>query len=376
MGISSALGSSALLPAGLGFRNMLINGDMRIAQRNTSVSGITTSDYRTVDRWYLNLSSAGTWTMAQTTDAPTSEGFGYSVKLTCTTAQASPATTNNARFWQKLEGFNVAGLAKGTSAPKPVVLSFWVKSGLTGTFICTLDDLDNSRKISASYTISTANVWEKKTLSFVGDTTGTFTIDNSESLMVTWWLMAGPSFQGSSLSTSWSSASTLTDYANGQTNVAAGNNSAVNYWQITGVQLEQNYQPTPFEQRPYGVELQLCQRYYQRFTGAGAYSRFGMGVAELSTISYALVPLWVEPRTVDTSQWTLSYSAIGTSGNRLVLSDGQAITNLTGLSVGSTSSSRNLAVYCSTASGLTTLRVYYLEETSTGNEWLAVSMEL
>lgn len=266
MGISSALGSSALLPAGLGFRNMLINGDMRIAQRGTSTASITTANYYTTDRWYLNLSSAGTWTMAQTTDAPTSEGFGYSTKLTCTTAQATPATTNNARFWQKLEGFNVAGLAKGTSNPKPVVLSFWVKSGLTGTFICTLDDLDNSRKISQAYTINVANTWEKKTLYFNGDTTGAFVIDNTESLMVTWWLVAGPSFQGSSLSTSWSSASTLTDYANGQTNVAAGNNAAVNYWQVTGVQLEQNYQPTPFEQRPYGVELALCQRYYERYT--------------------------------------------------------------------------------------------------------------
>ena len=275
MGISSALGSSALLPAGLGFRNMVINGDMRIAQRGTSTASITTANYYTTDRWYLNLSSAGTWTMAQTTDAPTSEGFGYSTKLTCTTAQATPATTNNARFWQKLEGFNVAGLAKGTSNPKPVVLSFWVKSGLTGTFICTLDDLDNSRKISQAYTINVANTWEKKTLYFNGDTTGAFVIDNTESLMATWWLVAGPSFQGSSLSTSWSSASTLTDYANGQTNVAAGNNASVNYWQITGVQLEQNYQPTPFEQRPYGVELALCQRYFQIFGTASVEQVFG-----------------------------------------------------------------------------------------------------
>lgn len=250
-----------------GFRNLIINGDMRIAQRGTSTSGITTANYYTTDRWYLNLSNGGAWTMAQTTDAPTNEGFGYSTKLTCTTAQASPSITNNARFWQKIEGNNLSGLAKGTSNPKPLVVSFWVKSGFTGTYVCTLDDLDNSRKISASYTINTAHIWEKKTISFAGDTVGSLILDNSDTFMVAWWLLAGPSFQGSPLSTSWSSSGTLSDYATGQTNLASGNNASVNYWQITGVQVEQGTQPTPFEQRPLGTELTLCQRYYEKSNG-------------------------------------------------------------------------------------------------------------
>lgn len=259
MAISSVLGSSALLPAGLGFRNIFINGAMQVAQRGTSSAGITTSGYYTVDRWHMNLSVGGTWTQTQSTDAPA--GFSSSLKVQCTTANASLATTNNVRIWQKIEGFNVQQLAKGTAGAKPLVLSFWVKAFQTGTFICTLDDLTNSRKISASYTINASGTWEKKTLYFVGDTTGALTNDSSATLMPTWWLAAGPSFQGSALSTSWTSSATLSDYANGQTNVAS---STSNYFQITGVQLEQNYQPTPFEQRPIGTELALCQRYYEK----------------------------------------------------------------------------------------------------------------
>ena len=257
MAISSALGSSALLPAGLGFRNLLINGDMQIAQRGTSTTGITAAGYYTCDRWFMNLSSGGTWTQTQSTDAP--PGFSNSLRVQCTTANNSLATTNNARIWQKLEGFNVQHLAKGTSSAKPLVLTFWVKAFQTGTYICTIDDLTNNRKISASYTINASATWEKKTLYFVGDSIGAFPNDSSATLMMQWWLAAGPSFQGSSLSTSWSSASTLSDYANGQINVASSTN---NYFQITGVQLEQNLQPTPFEYLPYSIELALCQRYY------------------------------------------------------------------------------------------------------------------
>ena len=259
MGINSALGSSALLPAGLGFRNIFINGNMQIAQRGTSFGGITASGYYTCDRWHMNLSVGGTWTQTQSTDAP--PGFSNSLRVQCTTANNSLATTNNVRIWQKIEGFNVQQLAKGTAEAKPIVLTFWVKAFQTGTFVCTLDDLTNSRKISASYTINASGTWEKKTLYFSGDITGAFPNDTSATLMPTWWIAAGPSWQGSALSTSWSSSSTLSNYANGQTNVSS---STSNYFQITGVQLEQNYQPTPFEQRPYGTELALCQRYFYK----------------------------------------------------------------------------------------------------------------
>ena len=281
MGVSAALGSSALLPAGLGFRNVLINGAMQIAQRGTSSAGLTASSYPTCDRWEFNLSFAGTWTATQSTDAP--NGFSNSLKVQCTTAKASLATTNNARIWQKIEGFNVQQFAKGTADAKPFVLSFWVKAFQTGTFICTLDDLTNSRKISASYTINASATWEKKTLYFAGDTTGALTNDSSATLMPTWWVAAGPSWQGSTLSTSWSAGATLSDYANGQTN---GASSTSNYFQITGVQLEQNYQPTPFEQRPIGVELALCQRYFWSLTTSGQGQLTGATVSAYGNSCY------------------------------------------------------------------------------------------
>lgn len=241
-----------------GFRNVFINGAMQIAQRGTSSTSITISTYPTCDRWHFNLSSAGTWTATQSTDAPA--GFSNSLKVQCTTANASLATTNNARIWQKIEGFNVQQFAKGTADAKPLVLTFWVKAFQTGTFICTLDDLTNSRKISASYTINASATWEKKTLFFAGDTTGALTNDSSATLMPTWWVAAGPSWQGSALSTSWSAGATLSNYADGQTNVASSSN---NYFQITGVQLEEGSVATPFEQRPYATELTLCERYFE-----------------------------------------------------------------------------------------------------------------
>ena len=303
MGVSSALGSSALLPAGLGFRNVFINGDMRIAQRGTSSTSITAAGYYTCDRWHMNLSVGGTWTQTQSTDAPA--GFSNSLKVQCTTANASLATNNNARIWQKIEGFNVQQFAKGTAEAKPLVLTFWVKAFQTGTFICTLDDLTNSRKISASYTINASATWEKKTLYFAGDTTGALTNDSSATLMPTWWLAAGPSWQGSALSTSWSAGATLSNYADGQTNVASSTN---NYFQITGVQLEQNYQPTPFEQRPIGVELALCQRYYYRVVYNGSANTLlnGTGVAysagnQIELFMFNPVQMRTTPQTLDTA---------------------------------------------------------------------------
>ena len=361
MAISSGLGSSALLPAGLGFRNVLINGAMNVAQRGTSATSLTASSYPTCDRWEFNLSSAGTWTATQSTDAPT--GFSNSLKVQCTTADASLATTNNARIWQKIEGFNVQQFAKGTADAKPLVLTFWVKSFQTGTFICTLDDLTNSRKISASYTINASATWEKKTLSFAGDTTGALTNDSSATLMPTWWLAAGPSWQGSALSTSWSAGATLSNYADGQTNVASSTN---NYFQITGVQLEQNYQPTPFEQRPIGVELALCQRYYYRQGGELVYQPMGFGWSYSSTAGVFPIYFPTKMRTapvVESSTLMVQEDVLGGV---------VAVTAVTTSNITTTIGQISATV----ASGLTQYRVSRLSTNNSLNGYLAFSAEL
>lgn len=142
------------------------------------------------------------------------------------------------------------------------------------------------------------------------------------------------------------------------------------------VQLEAGSAFSPFEYRHRGEETLLCQRYYQRWDGQSAYSRFAVGTAEAATIANALLPYWAPMRTMVPADQTLTYSAIGTTGNRLYLSDGTAITNLTALAIGPVGSSRFLSLTMTTAGGLTTFRTYYLEESSTGDEWLAISVEL
>jgi hypothetical protein len=180
--------------------------------------------------------------MTQENDAPTGSGFRKSSKVLCTTADASPAAGDALIFVHKLEGQNLQQIAKGTSSAKELTVSFWVKSNVTGTYIAELRDIDNTRQVSKSYSISASATWEKKTITFPADTTGALDNDNGDSFRVQFWLAAGSNFTSGTLNTSWAS---ITD-ANrvvGQVNVAASTN---NYWQITGVQLEVGSTATEF----------------------------------------------------------------------------------------------------------------------------------
>ena len=241
------------------FRNLIINGDMSIAQRGTSVSSITSSGYRTMDRWYFNT-DLGTWTMSQETDVPTGQGFAKSLKLDCTTANASPSAGNFLVLEQKIEGQMLQQLKKGTSNAESLTLSFWVKSSKTGTYIAELFDNDNSRQISQAYTINSASTWEKKTLTFAGDTTGTLNNDNGLSLTLALWLGGGSTWTSGTLNTSWNS-NTNANRAVGVVNLA--DNTANNFY-ITGVQLEVGTSASDFEFLPYDVNLQRCKRYYMK----------------------------------------------------------------------------------------------------------------
>ena len=243
------------------FRNIVINGDMQIAQRATSVASITTGAYRTTDRWLFDVSSLGTWTMSQSTDVPSGYGFAYSTKLDCTTADASPAAGDYLTLEQPIEGQNLQFLKKGTANAVSLTASFWVKSTKTGTFIVELFDSDNSRSISKSYTVSVSNTWEFKTVTFAGDTTGAFTNDNGKSLVLRFWLGAGTTYTSGTLNTNWGTA-TNANIAVGQVNIA---DSTANDFLITGVQLEAGEQASGFEFLPYDVDLLRCQRYCNVF---------------------------------------------------------------------------------------------------------------
>lgn len=240
------------------FRNIVINGDMQLAQRATSSSSITTSGYYTVDRFQTALSSLGTWTQSQSTDVPTGQGFATSLKMDCTTADASPSAGDFMVLGQYFEGQNLQYLKKGTANALPLTASFWVKSTKTGTFICELLDGDNSRTISKSYTVSVSNTWEFKTVTFPGDTSGALDNNNERSLDLNFWLGAGSTYSSGTLQTTWG-ARVDANRAVGQVNIA---DNTANDFLITGVQLEAGEQASGFEFMPFDIDLMRCQRYY------------------------------------------------------------------------------------------------------------------
>ena len=263
---------------------LIINGDMNIAQRATSVTGSTAGGYTTVDRMLLSIGTLGTWTIAQTASAPDGTGLTNSYRLDCTTADASPAAGDIAIFSTRLEGQDVQLLEKGTSAAKKVTIAFYVKSNKTGTYIMELDDNDNARNINQAYTISSADTWEKKVLSFDGDTTGAFGNDNGSSLQILWWLGAGSNFTSGSLQTAWA-ATDNTKRAVGQVNV--GDNTA-NDWSITGIQMEVGDFDTnsiaPFQHESFGDSLVRCQRYCQTWQADHTNDLFCTGMSYGSTL--------------------------------------------------------------------------------------------
>jgi hypothetical protein len=269
----------AVLFTGSSSGNLLINGAMQVAQRSTSVALISSGNtYHTADRYKTEMSSLGTWTQSVENDAPTGSGFRKSLKMLCTTANASPAGGNYCVFYQLLEGQNLQAIRKGTASAQTLTVSFWVKSGVIGTYICEAFDLDNNRQVSKSYTINAINTWEYKTLTFPADTTGAFDNDNGASLHLQWFLGAGSNFTSGTLNTVWNT-SVNANRAVGQVNLAAGNNAAVNYWQMTGAQLTVGSIATPFEFRSFADDLQDCQRYCLSYVNlAMGYTRNGIDV--------------------------------------------------------------------------------------------------
>ena len=290
------------------FRNIVINGDMSLSQRGTSASSQTTSAYL-LDRWKYAIASQGTWTMSQSTEVPTGQGFVKSFKADCTTADASPAASDKVNFQTRFEGQNLQYLKKGTSAAESLTASFWVKSNKTGTYICELQELDNDRAISSAYTISSANTWEKKTITFPGDTTGgTIDNDNARSLDIIWYLGSGSDLTSGTLQTSWG-AKVNANRAVGQVNLA---DSTSNEWYITGVQLEAGSVASDFEFLPVDVNKNRCLRYYELLASGDAlplFNAFYYTSSVLTTVVHPQVPMRANP-TLDQTSGTDYYRFI------------------------------------------------------------------
>jgi hypothetical protein len=240
---------------GLTGRNMIINGAMEVAQRGTSVTGITTADYRTCDRFLFGPTS-GTYTVTQESSASTADGFTNSLKIETTATGSS----TNATLQQRIEGLNLQHLGYGTSSAKQTTVSFYVKSNKTGTYTLELYSGDSTRQISKNYTIDASGTWERKTITFPGDTSNGFGNDSGLSLYLFWWLAAPSSFTSGTQNTSaWTSATNANRVSSSIVDIS---DTVGNYWEITGVQWEVGDKATPFEHRSYGDELIRCQRYF------------------------------------------------------------------------------------------------------------------
>jgi len=244
------------------FKNRVINGGMVIDQRNAGASvTLDGNGVYPVDRWRCDESSDGGATGEQVQDAPA--GFVDSLKITTTTADGTLSAAQYMAANQFVEGFNTADFGWGTANAKTVTLSFWVKSSLTGTFAGGVDNNAGNRSYVFNYTIAVADTWEYKTITIVGDTSGTWNTTNARGLGLRFGLGAGTDFNGTV--GAWQSGSKFS--SSGAVSVIGTLNAT---WFVTGVQLEVGSVATPFERRPYGAELALCQRYYYTHAPKGA----------------------------------------------------------------------------------------------------------
>lgn len=264
---------------GAGRKNLIINGSMRFAQRGTSS---TSNSYATVDRWrpaYSTGQYAGT--QQKSTDAPTGQGFTHSYKFTVNTPETSLTGTDYVSMAHYIEAQNLNHLCYGTSSAKDMVLSFWVKSSITGTYAISIYQNDASRNFVPTYTINSANTWEFKKIIIPGDQSGTINNDNNTGLAMYWLLGAGADYTaGSGNNSTWGTYSTG-NFAKGHLTDWAETSGATFF--LTGVQLEVGSVCTPFEHLSYGEELALCQRYYHKWTSDAGYNFIAMGYSYQAT---------------------------------------------------------------------------------------------
>ncbi len=247
------------------FKNIIINGDMRVAQRGTSTSSVTTTDgYYACDRWYTQT-DIGTWTISQSTDVPTGQGFPNSLKLDCTSAGTSNADEVGIRH--KIEGKNLQHLKYGTSSAESLTVSFWIKTNKTGTYSLAMVNTNSTQERIASfnYTVSSADTWEKKTITFPGDTARAFDNTNGEELTLYWWFSAASGFTSGGVQNTWTNYSASYFADSGLAGLGGSTSDEV---YITGVQAEIGSSATDFEFLPFDVNLRRCQRYFTKLVDA------------------------------------------------------------------------------------------------------------
>jgi hypothetical protein len=299
----------------MGFKNRIINGAMVIDQRNAGASVTPTSSGQfTIDRWQAGLSVSSKFSVQQSSTAPS--GFVKSILVTSLSAYTVGATESFA-ILQPIEGLNMTDVGFGAAGASTLTLSFWVRSSLTGTFGGVLTNYANDRSYPFSYTISSANTFEQKTITITGDTTGTWNTTNTGWGQV--WFGLGVGSSKSTTAGSWVAGGYYS--VTGATSVV-GTNGATFY--ITGVQLEKGSTATSFDYRPYGTELQLCQRYYESTAFPNATFNIyatRAGVCFVGALSVSSGFNFLVPKRTDAATVTL-YSRNGTSGKVSLVTTG------------------------------------------------------
>jgi hypothetical protein len=360
----SSLQAAAASPYVL--KNRIINGDMRIDQRNAgasvanNISGIQYS----LDRWLIYGSVASKFTVQQNAGSVTPPA-GFTNYLGVTSSAATSVGAGDIyEFVQYIEGYNVADLGWGTANAKTITISFWVRSSLTGTFGGSLLNGSSNRSYPYTYTISSANTWEQKTITIPGDTTGTWLTNNDTGLRVFWSLGVGSTY--SSTAGSWQAGGYYSP--TGATSVV-GTSGATFY--ITGVQLEIGSTATPFERRLYNQELANCQRYCYVLGGGALYERIATGGWwNSTTLSFPNISLPVTMRSA--SGITVSYSSL----SHFDIAAGQTGLNPTSIALDSAPNGNLLCLSVNVASGGTTGAVANLYADNSLSARLYVTCEL
>jgi hypothetical protein len=315
-GSAAQLYGVSMRNGGTAWVNRIINGDMRIDQRNAGAA-VTANEALPVDRFRLSFgNTSGAFSGQQTTTAPS--GFVNSLKYTTTTADASLGATEYATLYQIIEGLNVADLAWGTASAATVTLSFWCRSSQTGTFGGSLRNSANNRSYPFSYSISVANTWEQKSITIAGDTSGTWLTTNGAGVYINWSIGAGSTLSGTA--GAWAAANYIG--VTGAVNLIATLNAD---FYITGVQLEAGTVASPFERRDYGRELMMCQRYCQ-VAGGGASGQWWSAASPEMGITFA-VPFRSAPTyTMFTTSVSVSEIATATRTSVTAAAQGGTLT--------------------------------------------------
>ena len=290
-------------------KNMIYNGDMEVCQRATSVSSLGNGNtgYHVQDRWKFAEAGApnAVVTMSQSTTSP--DGFYSSLRLQCTTVSGTVNAADLVYFSQLFEGQDLQSINKGDAQARAVTVSFWVNTTKTGTYVVSMYDNDNNRSCSQSYTVSSSNTWEYKTVTFPPDTTGAYDNDNAVSLYVHWGLVAGTDWTSGTLATAWQSNVTANQFV-GQVDAF---DSTSNNFHLTGVQMELGNTATEFQYESHAENLARCQRYYEDFP-LGSYTATGNSYATNAFVACQF-PFRVTKRATP----SLGHPTIGTSSGNV-----------------------------------------------------------